>query len=124
MTPKGIVVIDILGLVLIILIVNLIRTHKLHVGYALLWLVSVMGLMITVSSSSLLILVTKAVGAIFPVSALCLLAFVLILLVLIFFSIQLSTLSDRQAELTQTLALHELLTQEKQSEQDISGKEQ
>jgi hypothetical protein len=69
-------------------------------------------------------LVTKAVGAIFPVSALSLLAFVFIFLVLIFFSIQLSTLSARQAELTQTLALHELLPHEQKSEQGISGKEQ
>ncbi len=123
MTSQGIVVIDILGLGLLILIINLVRTHKLNVGYALIWLLAVIGLMITISSPSLLMLVTKAVGAIFPVSALSLLAFVFIFLMLIFFSIQLSTLSARQAELTQALALNELLTKEKQAEQDISRQE-
>jgi hypothetical protein len=124
MTSQGIVVIDILGLGLSILIVNLVRTQKLYVGYALIWLLAVIGLMITISSPALLMLVTKAVGAIFPVSALSLLAFVFIFLVLIFFSIQLSALSARQAELTQTLALNELLRQEKQAEQDISRLDQ
>jgi hypothetical protein len=116
MTPQGVVVINFLGLVLIVLIINLVRTHKLYVGYALIWLLPTAGLMLTISFPPLLTFVTKAVGAIFPVSALSLLAFVFIFLMLIFISVQLSALSARQVELIQALALNELLAQEGRAE--------
>jgi hypothetical protein len=116
MTSQGIIVIDILGLGLIILIINLVRTFRLHVGYAIVWLLSVAGLMAIISIPPLLSFITKALGAIFPVSALSLLAFLFIFLVLISLSVQLSALSARQIELIQTLALNELLTKEEQAE--------
>lgn len=112
MTTQGIIVIDILGLGLIFLIINLVRTFRLHVGYAIVWLLSVAGVMIIISFPPLLSLVTHAMGAIFPVSALSLLAFLFIFLVLITLSVQLSALSARQIELIQTLALNDLLTKE------------
>lgn len=112
MSLQGIVLIDMIGLGLIFLILNLVRTQKLYVGYAVIWLLAVGGLMITISFPPLLSLVTRAVGAIYPASALSLLAFVFILVVLIFFSVQISLLSARQIELAQAQALNELLTQE------------
>jgi hypothetical protein len=102
---QGIVFIDIVGFSLIAFILHLVRTHKLYVGYALLWFLSLSALMITVSIPPLLTIVTKAVGAIFPASALSLLAFMFIFLVLIFISVQLSALSSRQIELIQYLAI-------------------
>ena len=122
MTAQGIIVIDILGLVLLILILNLVRTGKLHVAYGALWSVSTAALLLTVSVPPLLSLVTRLVGAVFPVSALTLLAFVFIFLVLIFFSVKLSALSTRQVELIQSLGLRELLdeaqTEESRDEPD------
>lgn len=112
MSTQGIILIDIVGLGLITLIVNLVRTHRLHVGYGVIWLLAVLGVMVTVSFFPLLTLVTKAVGATFPASALSLLAFVFILLMLIFFSVHLSLLYARQIELAQSQALSELLTRE------------
>jgi hypothetical protein len=109
MTAQGIIVIDILGLALIILILNLIRTGKLHIAYGALWSVSTAALLLTVSVPPLLSLVTRLVGAVFPVSALTLLAFVFIFLVLIFFSVKLSALTTRQVELIQSLGLRELM---------------
>ena len=113
---QGIVFIDIVGLSLIAFILHLVRTHKLYVGYALLWFLSLLILMITVSIPPLLNIVTRAVGAIFPASALSLLAFMFIFLVLVFISVQLSALSKRQIELIQSFALTELLKQEGQRE--------
>jgi hypothetical protein len=113
MSTQGVILIDLLGLGLIILIFNLVRSHKLYAGYAVTWLLSACGLMITISCPPLLMLVTKAVGAIFPASALSLLAFAFIFLVLIFFSVQLSILSARQVELAQAFALREYRTVEK-----------
>lgn len=120
MSTQGIALIDIMGLGLIILIVNLVRTHKLHVGYGVIWLLAVLGLMIMISFRPLLTLVTQAVGATYPASALSLLAFVFIFLMLIFVSVQLSLLASRQVELAQAQALSELLAQEGQSpDQDL-----
>jgi hypothetical protein len=114
MSTQGIVLIDIVGLGLILLLVNLVRTHKLHVGFGVVWLLAVLGLMITISFLPLLTLVTHAMGAIYPASALSLLAFVFIFLMLIFFSVQISLISARQVELAQSLALRELLDRESQ----------
>lgn len=62
-----------------------------------------------------------SVGAIYPASALSLLAFVFILLVLIFFSIQLSMISFRQNELIQYIALKDLLDEEKKTSEKDKG---
>ena len=115
MSTQGIILIDIAGLGLIVLILGLVRTHRLHVGYAVIWLLAVLALMLTVSFPPLLTFVTKAVGATYPASALSLLAFVFIFTMLIFFSVQLSLLFARQIELAQSQALTELLAQERQS---------
>jgi len=112
MTTQGVVLIDLMGLALIVLLVNLVRTQKLYVGYAVIWLVAVAGMMLTISFAPLLRFVTRAMGALFPVSALSLLAFVFIFATLIFFSVKLSALSARQAELIQVLALKDVLAQE------------
>jgi hypothetical protein len=111
MSTQGIILIDIVGLGLIVLLVNLVRTHKLHVVYGVIWLLAVLGLVITISFLPLMTLVTHAVGATYPASALSLLAFVFIFLMLIFFSVQLSLVSARQIELAQSQAISQLLAQ-------------
>ena len=95
------------------MIVNFVRTQKLYIGYAVLWLLSVIGLMITVSFPPLLAFVTSAIGAIFPASALTLLAFVFVFFILIIYSLKLSILTSKQSELIQQIALNELIKQEK-----------
>ncbi len=109
---QGVILINLLAVGLIILILNLVRTHKLYVGYAVLWLVSVTGMMIIIAIPDLLEWVTLAIGARFPASAISLLAFVLIFLVLIFFSVKISILSDRQTKLIQNLAIKALIGRE------------
>lgn len=123
MSLQGIIFIDFLGLALIVLIINLIRTKKLHVGYAVIWFLATLALMIVVSVPPLLEILPRVVGATFPASALSLLAFVFIFLVLIFFSVQLSIISARQVELSQAIALSELLAKDRKSESDASGQE-
>ena len=108
MSIQGIVSIDIVGLLLIVMVLNLVRTKKLQVGYAVLWVPALLSAMVLVSVPPLLDLLPVIVGAIYPASALSLLAFVFIFIVLVFFSVQLSILSTRQIELIQTLAIKEL----------------
>jgi hypothetical protein len=121
MTIQGIIVIDILGLFLIVLIINLARTQKLYIGYAAIWLLSTGGLIVAVSLPPLLDFITRAVGAIFPVSALTLLAFVFVFVLLIFFSVKLTALSERQAQLIQALALRDNLLSEERSNSGIEA---
>jgi hypothetical protein len=109
MSIQGIILIDVLGLGFILLILNLIRTRKLHVGYAVVWFLAVAGMMLLVSIPPILEFLPRAVGAIFPASALSLLAFVFIFLMLIFFSVQLSVISSRQVALIQAMAVRGLL---------------
>lgn len=112
MSTQGVILIDIAGLVLVIAIVNLVRTHKLHVRYGVIWLLAVLGLMTMVTFTPLMLFVTRAVGATYPASAMSLLAFVFVITMLIFFSVQLSQLQARQIDLAQSLALRELLEKE------------
>jgi hypothetical protein len=109
MSTQGIVLIDLVGLGLIAMLLNLVRVGRLHVAHAALWLVAVVGLIILVSVPPLLAFVTVLVGATYPASAVSLLAFVFIFVVLVFFSVQLSTLMDRQVKLVQSLALKSLM---------------
>lgn len=118
MSTQGIILIDVLALGFIILIVNLVRTHRLAVDYGIIWLLAVAGLMVMVSFQPLLAWITMIVGARFPASTLSLLAFVFIFGVLIFFSMQLSQISNRQIDLIQSFALKELLEQEEQAENE------
>jgi len=112
MSLHGILLIDLLGLVFALWILNLVRTRRLHLGYALLWLAAVAGAMILVSAAPLRALVTRAVGALFPASALALLAFAFIFFVLILFSVQMSALTRRQTELVKELARRTLRDEE------------
>jgi hypothetical protein len=103
MSLHGILLIDLLGLVFAVWILNLVRTRRLHLGYALLWLAAVASATILVSAPPLRVFVTRAVGALFPASALALLAFAFIFFVLILFSVQMSALTRRQTELVKAL---------------------
>ena len=107
MSTQGIIIIDILAVGLIILIINLLRNKKLTTGYALIWLISVGTMLIILNIPPFLDFVTKVVGAVYPASALSLLAFVLIFMILIFFSVQISILSARQVDMIQEISFLE-----------------
>ncbi|MEE8146346.1 MAG: DUF2304 domain-containing protein [Longimicrobiales bacterium] len=108
MSLQGILVVDVLGALFVLWIVNLVRTGGLHAGYAVLWLVASGSVILLVSIPPLLGLVTLAVGALFPASALSLLGFVFVFAVLILFSVRLSRHSERQARLAETIGLLEM----------------
>ncbi len=118
MSIQGIVIIDLLGLGFVLLILNLIRTKKLVVGFGVVWLLAVGGMMVLISVPPLLQGLPALLGAIYPASALSLLAFVFIFLILIFFSVQISILSTRQVELIQTVAIKGLLAADAAEEDD------
>jgi len=121
MTPQGVLVIDVFGIALMMLIVHLVRRQKLHVGFGLLWMLTTLAAMTLVSVPQLLAAVTRAVGALFPASALSLMAFAFIVVVLIFFSVKLTSISSRQTRILQVLALKELEAREAAEEWPAEG---
>jgi hypothetical protein len=116
MSTHGVIIINLLALGLIALVLDLVRRHRLYVGYAVIWLVAISGLMVLTWFPPLLYFLPRIVGAIFPASALSLCGFLFVVLVLVLFSVQLSELSARQTELAQQLALSKLLSSEARAE--------
>jgi hypothetical protein len=112
MSVHGIVLLDLIGTLLFAVVLNLVRTRRLQPAFGVLWISAIILMMVVVSVPPMLMLVTKATGAVYPASALTLLALALAFAVLIVFSVQLSKLSRRQLELAKAIALQELRMKE------------
>jgi len=122
MSLQGRLLIDLVGLGLIALIINLVRTRKLHVSYAVVWVLAVLAVIVLVSTPPLLDAITIAFGAIFPASALSLMGFVFIFLALVFISMQLSILSARVVEIAQFIALNKTSVLSEPTSEDTDGR--
>lgn len=102
---RAVVVLDLMGLFFLVWILNLIRHGRLYVGYGVIFIAAILGTMVTLSIPQLLLGVTHFVGAIFPASALTLLALSFIVLMLLYVLSQLTLVSNRLAVLIQELAI-------------------
>ena len=108
MTLHGILValVGIAGLIGLVL--RLTMRGRLYVGYAVIWVTCLASAVVLLLVPPLLRFVTAAVGAMFPVSAVTFVALIFIFLVLIYFSCQLTILSNRVTATAQYIALREL----------------
>jgi len=86
---------------------ELVRRRRLMERYAILWLFSAVALMALSIWSDLLVRVAKVIGVYYPPSALFVIAFGFVLLLLLHFSITVSRLADQTKVLAQRLALLE-----------------
>src|SRR5919106_1361301 len=102
---RAIVVLNLLGLFFLLWVLNLIRHGRLYVGYGVIFVAAILGTMVTISVPHLLLGVTHLVGAIFPASALTLLALCFIVVMLLYVLSQLTLVSNRLAVLIQELAI-------------------
>jgi len=107
MTAFGIVILDLLGIALSTWIFNLIRRDKLYVGYGTILLISIIAIMIGASLTPLRALIISTVEIFFPASALTLVAFGYLFLMVIYVLTQITILSDRLAQLVQDIAIRE-----------------
>jgi hypothetical protein len=98
--------------VVLLVVLELVRRRKLLERYALLWLFSATILLALAAWAGLLQSIADAVGVRYPPSALFLIAFGFILLLLLHFSIAVSRLSDQTKVLAQRLALLEERTRQ------------
>ncbi len=90
---------------LLLLILELVRRKRLMERYALLWLVSTVLLLILSVWSGLLSSLASALGISYPPSALFAVAFGVVLVLLVHFSIAVSRLSDQNKVLAQRVGL-------------------
>jgi len=117
MSVHGVIFIDLVSLGFILLIINLLRNHRLTQGFALIWLFAIASVMVIVTFSPVMDMVTLAVGAIFPASAISLLAFIFIFLMLIVISMHISIISKRQVDLMQSMAIFESSKKEREEKE-------
>ena len=105
MNLQGILVLNLIGLALILWVLNLVRHGRLYVGYGVIFVAVSLATMVTLSVPRLLGTVTWMVGAVFPASALTLLALCFIVLMLLYILSQLTIVSNRLSALVQDLAI-------------------
>ena len=105
MTVQGTIILLNIGLALQLWILNLVRRDRLYAGYGVFLSVAIAGVMLVVAVPPLLAGVTRMVGAIFPVSALTLLALGFIFVMLVYVLTQVTIVSNRLAAAIQELAV-------------------
>jgi hypothetical protein len=105
MTIQGIIVLNLIGLILLFFVLNQARRGRLYVGYAVIFVITILGVILVLSVPTLLSFVTRSVGAIFPTSALTLLALCFIVFMLVYVLTQITIVSNRLAALVQELAI-------------------
>lgn len=97
---------------LLLLILELVRRKRLMERYALLWLFSTLLLLVLSVWSSLLNSIASALGVSYPPSALFAVAFGVVLVLLVHFSLAVSKLSDQNKVLAQRLGILQRQVQE------------
>jgi hypothetical protein len=90
---------------LLLLILELVRRKRLMERYALLWLFSTLVLLVLSVWTGLLNLLASALGISYPPSALFAVAFGVVLVLLVHFSLAVSRLSDQNKVLAQHIGL-------------------
>ncbi len=93
------------GLLLVVL--ELVRSKRLLERYALLWIFSALVLLVLAASKSALERVSDTIGVFYPPTALFLIAFLFVMILLLHFSVAVSRLQDQSKVLAQRMALLE-----------------
>jgi hypothetical protein len=93
--------------VLLLAVLEMVRRRRLMERYALLWLLAAVVLLALASWPRALNRISRAIGIFYPPTALFVVAFAFILLLLLHFSSAVSRLSDQSKVLAQRLALLE-----------------
>jgi hypothetical protein len=107
MTIQGIIVLIFLGFALLLWILNLVRRDKLYVGYGVIFVIIIVNAMLILAIPALLTFITGLVGAVFPASALTLLAICFIVFMLVYILMQVTLISNRLAAVIQQMAIQQ-----------------
>jgi len=108
MTPLRVSIFAAIAAILLLLVIlELIRSRRLQERYALLWVATALVLLVFALWRDGLNVLAKTVGIAYPPSALFLIAAVFILVVLLHYSTAISELAERNLMLAQRIALLE-----------------
>ncbi|MBN1311269.1 MAG: DUF2304 domain-containing protein [Anaerolineae bacterium] len=105
MKTQGIIILVLIGATYLAWVVNLTRQGKLHVSYAVVWVVLILLGVLIVIVPPLLYLMSRVVGTVFPTSTLSVLAFGVLFAMQIYLLSQLSILSQRVSRIAQQIAI-------------------
>jgi hypothetical protein len=105
MTLQGILVLNLIAVALLVWVLNLVRHGRLYVGYGVIFVAATIGTMLLLTVPWLQMTVTRLIGAVFPASALTLLALCFIVLMLLYILTQITIVSNRLSKLVQQLAI-------------------
>lgn len=94
-----------LGIAVLLLVLNLVRTRKLKEEFALLWLLTAVVLVLTPLFIDYLDMIAYALGIEYPPALIFLLAIISLLLILFQFSLRISRFSEQIKVMVQELAL-------------------
>ena len=95
------------SLLLLFIVLELVRRRRLLERYALLWLGSAAALVLLTAWGGLLQVVADVIGIAYPPSALFVIAFGFVIVLLLHFSVAVSRLADQSKVLAQRLAMLE-----------------
>ena len=117
MTPLRVSIFAAIAAILLLLVIlELIRSRRLQERYALLWVATALVLLVFALWRDGLNVLAKTVGIAYPPSALFLIAAVFILVVLLHYSTAISELAERNLMLAQRIALLEQKLKEGESQ--------
>lgn len=94
-----------LSIGLIILIFELVHRRKLREEYSWLWMLTGVAIFILALWHGLLVFITRLIGAALPASALFFFGVFFLIIINLYFSVKLSTVTDQLNKVTQELAL-------------------
>ena len=100
------IITGVVSILLLVIVFELIRRRRLKEEYALLWLLSGLVILIFSIFPKLLNIISRAIG-LYYLTALFVISFLFLLLIVLYFSTVLSGLSERNKELTQELSILE-----------------
>jgi hypothetical protein len=107
-TIGGVVLFDLFSLAVLLWLLNSVRRGRLYVGYGVLLIALVLGVVSTVSVPALRSMATAGLATVFPAAPVLVVGFALVALLLIYVLGQLTILSNRLAQVIQELALKEV----------------
>ena len=102
----------IISLIILVVVVDLIRRGMLKEQYALLWIASAIVLMMLSVWRGLLDIIASSLGVAYPPSFLFLVAFLFLLLIVLYFSVVISNISEKNKKLSQEVALLKTMFEE------------
>lgn len=110
---RGKIILVTIGMIFISFIFALLKKRKITESLALIWLGVSVGMIIVVSSHSLLMWLTHSLGAKYPASALTMIGLLFVISLLLYFTLQITSMTHKQRQLIQELGIQNIKLEER-----------